>query len=211
MGAAVFMEFSVSGSRSTCIHQICTGLECRQITLACGRVALVDADQFDQLSVFRWHAHINGDRVYAIRRTGRVVTLMHRQIMGAKQSQIVDHRNGDTLDNRRDNLRIVTSQQNSTNQRPSGVVPFSGVTRRKGGRYGAAIWPNGHNVNLGTNYPNAESAAAVYNAAAMVLYGEYARLNPVEPDEHQLMRILACRLNGWRQLASAMLKREGSK
>lgn len=130
---------------------------------------------------------------------------MHRQIASARRDELVDHINGNTLDNRRANLRIATNQQNSCNHKARGDVPFSGVTRR-GSVFAAAIWPSGSHINLGTNHATAEQAAALYNAAATLLYGRFARLNPVAPDWEGLRALIARGLKGSDVLAAAIAK-----
>jgi hypothetical protein len=180
-----------------------------QITLACGRSALVDAEDFEAIKAYPWHAHSCRDRVYAITRQHGAAILMHRRILGAASGAIVDHINGNTLDNRRANLRFASNQQNSMNHRPRGAVPFSGVTRR-GALYAAAIWPNGSQINLGTDHQSAEAAAAIYNAAASLFFKEFARLNPVPTDWDGLRSLSTRGLKGSDLLISALELRHGT-
>lgn len=179
----------------------------QNIALACGRIALVDAQDIAAIDAFSWHANTKDGRIYAIRRAmpGKRLVLMHRVIAGADCGQVVDHINGNTLDNRRANLRIATNQQNSFNHKARGEVPFSGVTRC-GSRFAAAIWPNGSQINLGTDHATAEQAAALYNAAATLLYGRFARLNPVPTDWAGLRALIARGLKGSEVLAAALAK-----
>jgi hypothetical protein len=105
---------------------------------------------------------------------------MHRLVLGVLPGQLVDHIDGNTLDNRRTNLRVATARQNAMNRRAVGRVPYSGV-RREGGQFVAFISPNRLQICLG-RFKTAEQAAAAYNAAAQRCYGEYARLNPFAAD-----------------------------
>lgn len=115
--------------------------------------------------------------------------LVHRLIMGAKDGQIVDHINGDRLDNRRANLRFVTTKQNGSNKSPRGSIPYLGVTKA-GTKFKATISEGGATNFLGL-YESMESAAAAYNAAARVRFGEFARLNMVHETGTELESIIA--------------------
>jgi hypothetical protein len=101
---------------------------------------------------------------------------LHRLISGAKQGEIVDHINGDTLDNRRCNLRVGTQRLNQGNQRRvRGVVPFKGVSLENG-RFRARIRSNGKKISLG-NFRTAEEAGMAYREAAKKEFGEFAYSN----------------------------------
>jgi len=111
----------------------------------------------------------------------RIVTLA-RFIMGAKPNQIIDHINGNPLDNRRCNLRFVTTQQNAYNQKKQKRITssrYKGVYRQSQSRkksWMAYITQDGKKRNLGT-YSTEEDAARAYDKAAKKLFGEYAHLN----------------------------------
>ncbi len=80
----------------------------KKIRLSNGRFALVDDKDFDRVNAFRWYFHPDG---YAISRNKS----MHRFILNAPKGMVVDHKNHDTLDNRRKNIWICTHSQNSLN------------------------------------------------------------------------------------------------
>src|SRR4051812_8940949 len=90
----------------------------REIALKRGGVALVDDGDFALLSLWQWTSDSRG---YAMRQervpSGQRPVLMHRVIMGAESGQIVDHKSGVKLDNRRANLRFATVGQNNINSR----------------------------------------------------------------------------------------------
>jgi hypothetical protein len=109
-------------------------------------------------------------------------------ILSARPGQIVDHINGNTLDNRRENLRFVTHQQNAFNKKSASKFGFSGV-RKSGKSWSALISVSGTDIALGT-YETKEEAAAAYNAASMTLHGEYARPNSVQTPENLLEEII---------------------
>jgi len=95
-----------------------TSDDTRLIPLTQGKVAIVDAADYDWLNQWKWYASKEGRVFYAIRRDndcgGRDIKVrMHRVILGVPTGLEGDHINGDGLDNRRANLRTVTKQQNS--------------------------------------------------------------------------------------------------
>ena len=100
------------------------------IALGDGYYAYVDAADYEWLSQFHWHL----DNGYAIRREGRKTIYMHREIMKAPKGMIVDHKNGNKLDNTPDNLRVGTRQENLRNagKRIGTTSRFKGVSRKKG-------------------------------------------------------------------------------
>jgi hypothetical protein len=138
----------------------------REIQLSRGKVAIVDGADFEWLSQWKWRAHPNKrlDHHCPIKWYARCAAngYLHRFIMGAPQDFQVDHLNGDSLDNRRQNLRLCSHAQNMQNRRfPAGVAGFRGVRwdheRR---RYRAVIEVNRKRVHLG-HYRSAEVAARV--------------------------------------------------
>lgn len=121
---------------------------------------------------------------YACLGDGGKTRFAHRLLMGAKRGQVIDHINGDPLDNRRSNLRLCTQKQNVRNSRPrkgteSGLkgVRWQSSTQT----WCAQIMVDGRREYLG-HFSTAEEAAQVYDAAAVRLFGEFAHPNaPVTP------------------------------
>jgi len=108
----------------------------------------------------------------------RVVSL-HRLILSAPRGLSVDHINGNTLDNRRCNLRFATNAENLRNMRiRGGSSKYKGVYLLRPGVWRAHIMCNYKKQNLG-NYRNEQDAARAYNARAVEVFGQYARLNEV--------------------------------
>lgn len=125
---------------------------------------------------------------HASRKKMKVSRLVLSRIIGRSLSgfEYADHINGDTLDNRRENLRVTTSLQNKGNQQSHiGTSKYKGVYWNKDRRKWRAQFslPLGNRkyarLNLG-NYISEDIAACVYNSIAAEWYGEYARLNNVE-------------------------------
>lgn len=103
---------------------------------------------------------------------------MHRLILSAPKNLEVDHKNGNTLDNRRSNLRLCTRSQNAanipTNRAKSGLrgVYFS----KQKNKWKATITEGGREKHLGY-FLDKESAARAYDKAAEESFGDFARLN----------------------------------
>jgi len=102
---------------------------------------------------------------------------MHREVLGLKKGDGLhgDHINGDTLDNRRINLRVVTNLQNSYNQKiaKNNTTGFKGVVRRRNG-WECYIQAEGKKKYLGFS-PTKEGAGELYRVASLDLHGEFAR------------------------------------
>lgn len=155
----------------------------RLIPLGREKSAIVDASDYEWLSQWKW-SYFKGrsDRGYGVRRVGlgdnrQRAIYMHRSILNAPEGLQVDHINGNTLDNRRANLRIVTSAQNRYNQRPraDGASQFKGVIRYRD-KWRATIKKGEQAIHLGVFTDEAQAARA-YDKAARSLFGEYAYLN----------------------------------
>jgi hypothetical protein len=154
----------------------------KEIPLTQGKFALVDDEDFEWLSQWRWHFDHKG---YAIRDTQEHTIYMHRLIANIPEGLFTDHINGNGLDNRRKNLRPCNTAQNSANQRirkdnTSGYKGVTWDTERK-------IWAaQCHTVGrkhifLG-RFENIEDAARAYDKKAIELHGEFARTNFNNPN-----------------------------
>jgi hypothetical protein len=113
---------------------------------------------------------------------------IHRLVMGVldNPSIHIDHINGNTIDNRKENLRIVTRSQNMKNRSSSvrGTSKFLGVyycsNKRGSKKWRTVIKPsNDSNIHLGYYYDE-DLGAYAYNIAAKVIHGEYANLNNID-------------------------------
>jgi AP2 domain. len=104
---------------------------------------------------------------------------MHRLIMKASGDDVIDHINGDVTDNRRCNLRKVTMAQNVWNRsiRRDSRVGIKGVRYSKKGEIWEAYVCQNYRVHYVGCSKDKEVAGRLYDVAAILLFGEYARLN----------------------------------
>lgn len=156
-----------------------------------GLVAVVDVGDVDVIARHRWHAQRSRHTDYAVTnvrhpdRAGYTQLQMHRLILGLGfgDSSKVDHQDGDGLNNRRCNLRLAAAQPNRWNSaaRDGAVSRFKGVNwhwfrSKKSGKWRAQIAVDGRQRHLGL-FDSEVDAARAYDAAAVELHGEFARLN----------------------------------
>lgn len=152
-----------------------------EIPLTGGLVAVVDAqDAARILGMGAWQTTRYPHVTYArksLYRAGRYTSVnMHSVILGVP---LVDHVNGDGLDNRRANLRPATVGENALNRsrRSDNTSGYKGVSRNgDNGRWRAYINRDGRRLSLGS-FGSAEEAARAYDTAALELHGAFARLN----------------------------------
>lgn len=152
------------------------------VGLSRGKTAIFDAADVDKVTGHLWQASKGKNTHYAATRIrhpdGRVSTLfLHRAIMTPPEGFVVDHINGDGLDNRRSNLRVATVAQNNLNSR----VRRDSRSGLKGAHYDAKtgshyarIKVDGRYIHLGT-FATAEEAANAYAEASAKYHGPYGR------------------------------------
>jgi hypothetical protein len=156
----------------------------REIPLTKGQMAIVDPADYQSLIKHKWYANwsLSSKAFYAQATIdGKRGVQMHRLILGLKRSDGMeaDHRNGDTLDNRRDNLRIATHAQNQRNKgrQANNTSGYKGVYWHKTDKvWRARIKVAGKDKHLGS-FSSKESAYEAYCAAAKQLHGEFACLS----------------------------------
>jgi hypothetical protein len=138
-------------------------------------IALIDDDDVERVSRRNWYLTNSG---YPLSYSKGTTTLLHQFIIGrAPEGMFSDHINRNKLDNRKSNLRFVTPLQSSANTgaRKSNKLGIKGVHMLHG-NYVAEMRSQGKKFWLGT-HPTVEAASAAYQAKALELFGEYARVN----------------------------------
>jgi len=147
-----------------------------RVWYGCFAAARRDAADYERLNRYRWNAFDSGGKLYARRSFPGGTILMHREIMQPPDGMVVDHINGNGLNNRRSNLRNCTPRQNEHNKPPrSGKFRFKGVYPR-GDKWYAAIKHQGKTHYLGT-FDNQTKAAQARDRKAHDLQGQFAYLN----------------------------------
>jgi hypothetical protein len=149
----------------------------REIPLTQGYVAIVDDEDYEMLSRFKWHARAARGRVYAITKVHGAAVRMHRMVFGDCKAPCVDHANRNSLDNRRHNLRAATCAQNRANAAlQKSKTGYRGVGVR-GKKFVATIGdPRDKGTYIGI-FGTAEEAARARDAEAVARYGDFAVLN----------------------------------
>lgn len=152
--------------------------------------AIIDKDFHDEFKKYSWFVQPmvkQNNKKFYVRtnnkefRSGYI--FLHRLVIGAKSGEEVDHINGDTLDNRRENLRICTRKENARNREipsnnSSGLKGVSYCKRTR--RFRAYIRHNRIQRHLGY-FSTAREAGAAYDRAALKLFKNFAKVNSAPP------------------------------
>jgi len=158
----------------------------QKISLTQGQFALVDDSDYEFLSQWKWYALKMRGHFYAVRSfykgiNERGTIKMSRQILGLERGdpRQADHRDHNTLNNSRDNIRICTRSQNQKNRETfsNSTSRFKGVCwDRDRKKWHAQIVTNGKTKHLG-HFVKEELAALAYDFAAMKYHREFAFFN----------------------------------
>lgn len=158
----------------------------KYIQLTQGQVAIVDDDDYEKLNKYKWYASKQFNTYYARRNEsrknncGKQKTIrMHDEIMNISKGQLVDHKDGNGLNNRKNNLRIATAAQNGANKGKFSKASskYKGVFWDKGAnKWGSGVCFKGKKFHLGL-HKNEIDAAKAYDVKAKELFGEFAKLN----------------------------------
>lgn len=165
-----------------------------QVELKCGTVIQIDHDYLAEFNRHSWRLDRYGyvrrttTRVINGKRTNGITILLHRQIMcSGNEPREVDHINRDKLDNRRNNLRLVTRKANAENrdyshmvfirtgQKKSVFVHMARVIRKYKNRFYASMLVSGKQHSLGTYYSRDEAIARCVAERASLLESWKAR------------------------------------
>jgi len=170
----------------------------KKIPLTKGQAAIVDDEDFEELSQHSWHSKrscTREEKYYATRSMKligkyRPWVMMHQQIMGDLEGFEIDHVDGNTLDNRRCNLRFATRSQNCQNRKKlkNTVSKYRGVyrSRSKSKPWKTQLSVNTNSIpkNIHIGYYETEMEAAIaYDIEALKRYGEFANPNILKPED----------------------------
>lgn len=162
----------------------------KEIILTQGKKALVDDEDFEDLSQFKWHTKKGSNNVFYAEREvwidgKRTSEKMHRRIMKATDRKIlIDHKDHDGINNQKYNLRFSTHAQNNSNRRGNrgSISKYIGVSKMsstvKGKTY--SYWIAKINGRFLGTFKTEEEAAKVRDIAATEMKGEFAKLNFVQ-------------------------------
>lgn len=145
-----------------------------------GYVAFFSPWRLPEVAPFRWYASTHrSDKIYARSKDRGRWVLMHANLCPPDPGKQVDHRDGDSLNNRDSNLRQCSAAENMRNRLPRRIAtssPFKGVSRAGNGRWQVHICVDFKRRCLGIFSCPVEGAIA-YDRAAKSLHGEFARTN----------------------------------
>lgn len=147
---------------------------------------IVDDADWNLVKGIKWYAWFNPSTksyyaVFSQQRDGKKKTIyLHRLLMGNPIGKVVDHKNHDTLDNRRENLRICTQQDNvRAGKGKVGKSGYKGVFwNKERKKWQGKIYDGKKSVHLGM-FKTKTAAARAYNEAAKKIFGEFNYLNKI--------------------------------
>ena len=160
----------------------------KEIQLTRGYAAIVDDEDYERFSSFKWKADVRkSGAVYAKRFEEKMVNgvrfrksfYLHREIIGSNgRHSLVDHGDGNTLDCRKKNLRACNHAENLRNRgvRKNSISGLKGAYKTRSGRFNSKIMFEYKSINIGT-FDTATEAAKAYDNRAIELFGEFANLN----------------------------------
>ena len=159
----------------------------KEIQLTQGKVALVDDEDYEYLNKFKWNAYECGNTFYARRsitvsKNKQTVIYMHRFIMKPNKAMVIDHLDGNPLNNQKNNLRICTHAENMRNRKKNvnNKSGYKGVSLDKNlNKFRCKLYMNGKTIQIGY-FINPIDAARAYNEAALKYHGEFANLNKID-------------------------------
>ncbi len=148
---------------------------------------MVDDEDFAFLNQWKWKVATTGCKKYAAKSNSfggkDWCTYIHRVLLFATQGVEVDHINGDSLDNRKRNLRLCTRSQNvanTTKMRGPRSSKYRGVSwNKKGKMFLAQLYVGGKHVFRGL-FEDEIDAAMAYNAVALQYHGKFAKPNIID-------------------------------
>ena len=189
----------------------------KTIKLTKGQVALVDDEDYEKLSQWKWYAQYRKGTgcYYAIRSDysgdSQKSVYMHRYILGleAGEKKVINHKNHNTLDNRKENIEICSHKENIrfSRKKKSSTKGYKGIYRVNSSRkWTAQISVDGERIYLGV-FSNEKDAALAYDWGAKKYFGKFAYVNFPEiknpPEPISEARIKSSKFKGvsWHRVA----------
>lgn len=150
-----------------------------ELVLTSGEIALIDDEDLPLVAGRRWFCfRSRGNYRYVVSGKSHALVL-HRVITNAAPGMVVDHINGNVLDNRRSNLRVCTTAQNLANKKRkvTSKSPYKGICLDKRGNWRVAIGASYRRYRISGTFKCPIEAAAAYDLLAVLTYGEFACVN----------------------------------
>lgn len=163
----------------------------KEIPISRGKyITIVDDEDFDKVASHKWKMLKSRSRVYAAREIGGKgkwkTLLLHRFLMSAQEGDYVDHINNNTLDNRKENLRLTSNSMNLGNRgkQANNTSGYKGVHKCHNG-FAVRIRKDDYVYRLSNMVKDPIEGAKIYDRAALHFYGEFAYLNfPEDKDQY---------------------------
>lgn len=150
----------------------------KKIPLPYGKFALIDTEDWDELSQYNWSLDSGGFPQRRARPGEHPQTIrMHRQVMGYPQNREVDHIDRNRLNCQKSNLRLATRSQNQANcgPRKNNTLGYVGISKTDK-KWTAACKKNYRRYVAG-RFLTKEEAAKAYDKLARELHGKFAYQN----------------------------------
>jgi hypothetical protein len=160
----------------------------RFIFLNTGESFIFDLKDLDLIEKYTWHINRGYPETNITINDKKTTKRLHQFLINTNLGEVVDHINGDTLDNRRNNLRIANYQQNAANSRKQNKKihssKFKGVTFvKRDNKWLARITFNG--ITKHKYFDTEIDAAKFYNKYALEYFGDFAKLNIIPQIENR--------------------------
>lgn len=155
----------------------------KEIKLTQNQIALIDDDDLEKVSNHNWYSHKRTNKFYAESTINKKHIHLHRFILGVNDSNIIiDHIDGNSLNNQKSNLRLCSFAENQMNKKPYKNAPISNI---KGisfisatKKWRAQIQSSKKKIYIGV-FDDYKNAALAYNNKAIELHGNFANLNKI--------------------------------